>query len=220
MLTDDALGATLEAHGLYERSRFVIHLSPEMHSRLEKLPIGIVQGGLEAEDLYAHSVYLHEIWHWWQHIGSTFGFFSSLICPAQTQGNLKHLRELVRLFGPVKSVKQLIELTNDVGGPHSKMAIPNVIVNNFADFRIFQALCSHPERATGIVKSPYFGCKGNAFGIAYMNIVSLLARSVDKSFSTLPDPRNWETRFQELRAAPQTGSFRWIPYRCSSHRRV
>ena len=75
-LKPESFGATLSAHGLYDPLRFVLRLSPAIHKRLNGLSDG-VHAHLGAEDLHAYSVFLHETFHWWQHIGSTIGLISS-----------------------------------------------------------------------------------------------------------------------------------------------
>ncbi len=205
------LNAAFEAQGLFDFRRFVLRLAPELHRRLEKFSPGIVAEQLNREDLLANSVYLHETWHWWQHAGSTFGFLSGLVNPAQTHANTKYLKDVLASLGAQKSMYQMLVHSKNAGGPASQFGVAHVIVNNFADLRTYQAMCSHPEKAKVIASYPLFEAKGHGFGITYMNIISMLARSVDRKFETLPDPRPWEHRFDTLRASRAKHFFRGSP---------
>jgi hypothetical protein len=203
--------ATFEAHGLFDLRRFVLRLAPELHSRLENYSTRIVTDPISREDLLANSVYLHETWHWWQHTGSTFGFLSGLVHPVQTHANTKYLKEVLARLGAHKSIYEMVLRSKDAGGPESPFCFAHVVVNNFADLRIYQAMCSHPEKAKTIASSPLFEAKGHGLGITYMNMMSMLARSVDRDFKTLPDPRLWEPRFDALRASRAKHFFRGSP---------
>ena len=90
------LRATLNAHGLYNTFHFVLRLSPEVHRRLAALPTGILQAkDVGPEEIQAFSTYLHETVHWWQHIGSTYGFLLSLSHAIETQAHYNHLKDLL-----------------------------------------------------------------------------------------------------------------------------
>src|SRR4051794_37938879 len=76
--------ATVNAHGLYNTQQFVLRLSPAVHSKLASMPPGIMTNGeVGLDGAQAMSTYLHETVHWWQHIGSTYGFIFSLNYPVQ-----------------------------------------------------------------------------------------------------------------------------------------
>jgi hypothetical protein len=72
------LNACLNSHGLYNSFQFVLRLSPEVHRRIDALPMRIVTGVSDFDGVQAFSTYLHETIHWWQHVGSTAGFLLSL----------------------------------------------------------------------------------------------------------------------------------------------
>src|ERR1035438_7597145 len=71
------LNACLNSHGLYDPLRFVLRLSPEVHRKIEALQVAYAAGKVDFEGLRAHSTYVHETIHWWQHAGSTIGLMLS-----------------------------------------------------------------------------------------------------------------------------------------------
>jgi hypothetical protein len=171
------------------------------------MPAGIVTERLAPEDLRAYSTYLHETIHWWQHVGSTVGFLMSLSYPAQAHANSAHLQKLLELVGPKKSIRRLIDTLSGGGGPETRTGLANIIVNNYFDIDFFRILVTDPASVPKIIENPLFSWEGHCYHIAYANVISLLARSVDRNFSALPDPRGWGTEFAKLAASKQRGYF-------------
>ena len=201
------LNASLNAHGLYNSFQFVLRLSPEVHRRLAALPKGIVTGPINFEGLQAFSTYLHETIHWWQHVGSTIGLLRSLSYPAQAHANYSHLRRLLASVGPKKSVRRLIETLTGEGGPGTTRGLANTIVNNHYDIEFFRIFITEPNLIPEIIKTRLFDCVGHSYEITYLNILAILATSVDRDFSILPDPRGWEGEFAKLRAQKKEGYY-------------
>lgn len=203
------LNACLNAHGLYSPRKFVLRLSPEVHRRIASLPAGISTASLGFDDLRAYSTYLHETVHWWQHIGSVAGFISGMTFPVQSHANYSHLKNLLRMLGAKKSVRRIIETSPGQGGDfRTPVGLANVIVNNYYDISFFRSLISDPASVPAIVNDPFFDFEGHCYEIGYENTLALLARSVDRNFELLPDPRGWEDEFANLRAARKEGYYR------------
>jgi hypothetical protein len=202
------LYAVLNAHGLYNSMRFVMRLSPKVHRTLSDSPKGIsIQVGSDWETIQAMSTYLHETIHWWQHVGTTRGFFLSLTYPVQALGNYRHLLRILREIGPKKSLRQFSERAppdNDLGSPRR---IATIVVNNQCDMEFFRILTSSPQATRHIADDPYFESVGHAFHVAYTKILETLASTFDEEFQFLPNPSGWDVQFTALRDAKVTGFY-------------
>ena len=202
------LNACLNAHGLFNPMQFVLRLSPEVHRKIDALQLYISSGNPDFEGLRAYSTYVHETIHWWQHIGSTTGLLLSLSYPGQSHANHKYLTNLLSRIGPKKSVLCLVEAgSGPGGGPETAEGLASIIVNNHFDIEFFRILCMHPDRARNAAEHSYFDCVGHSYEIVYGNIVLLLATTLDKDFSVLPDRRGWMDQFAVLRLRKQRGYY-------------
>jgi hypothetical protein len=84
--SDELLFDTLEAvadkmsvRGSYNPMQFVLRLTSDIHRLLKNSPPGIkTPATASAEQFQAFSTLLHETIHWWQHVGSNFGFILGL----------------------------------------------------------------------------------------------------------------------------------------------
>lgn len=216
LLPQTRFNAVLDAHGLYDGQRFVVRLSPVVHDLIGSLPEGIaIVSEATCDQIQAFSTYLHETIHWWQHIGSTSGFMLSLSYPAQTHGNLKHLRRFLEQVGPVKSVRRWVE---DNPGPRD-MASPsstaNVIVNNQFDMHAYRSLATNPERAGELVNNPLFESLAHCYSIALSNGVGALSSLFDRNHAFMPDPRIWQRKLRNLREAKKPGYYHGSPIELS-----
>lgn len=204
------LNACLNAHGLYNFIQCVLRLSPEIHRKIAVLPKGIVDlnGGIDFDNIQAYSTYLHETIHWWQHVGSTTGILLSLSYPGQAHGNYHHLKELKRLIGPKKSILRFVETGEGPGGNlETPFGRASIIVNNHFDIEFFRLLAKDPRLIPQIVAHPLFDCVGHSYEIAYTKVISVLASTLDPTFSVFPDPRGWEKEFAALRTAKKEGYY-------------
>jgi hypothetical protein len=201
------LKACLNAHGLYNSFQFVLRLSPEVHRKIETLPKGIIEGRAEFDGLRAYSTYLHETIHWWQHIGSTTGLLLSLSYPGQAHANYNHLKKLLGMIGPKKSMLQFVEKSGGPGGPETPEGVANIVINNHFDIEFFRVLTTNPGMIRQAVEHPVFDCIGHSYRIAYGNIALILASSFDKDLKFIPDPRNWSEVFGELRTRKVKGYY-------------
>lgn len=193
-------GATLEAHGLYNTFHFVLRLSPIIHRKLDSLPAGIIPANnLDFAGAQAHSTYLHETIHWWQHIGSTYGFMLSLAFPAGLQANYRQLKQLIADAGFKKSIRTLARDIEGPSGPETIAGLANIIINNQFDFAAFQRLTYGRASRLDVLKEPMFQGVGHAFSIAWANNVLILAGTCDQDFEAMRHPKDWEPYFEFLR---------------------
>lgn len=207
----------LDVRGSYNPLQFALRLSPQVHQALSSAPKGVCNiRDLSFEQVQAFSTYLHETIHWWQHCGSTAGLFESLAHPLQTHSNLKFLREFLGVRGAKKSILKYC-LAEDENGvrPTAGADNANVIVNNFMDIEFFSLLRTNPTMVHQVVKSPYFECIGHGAGIAYSNVVGTLSTMFDGDNKFLPDPRAWESAFEDLRTKEVEGFYYGSPINIS-----
>jgi hypothetical protein len=212
--SDPAFAATLNAHGLYRTMQFVLRLSPEVHRELSSRQSGITTNSkLGFDGAQAMSTYLHETVHWWQHIGSTYGFFLSLNYPMQAHATHFDLLKLVQQDGFKKSVvAQAIEL-NRIGptGFGTTAGLANTIINNHYDLLSFRAFTLGPEAAKEAIGQPLFENVGHSLYITYGNTLGILAASVDREVKAIPDAREWSGAFRKLREDKVEGYYYGSP---------
>jgi hypothetical protein len=199
-------GATLEGHGRYSTFQFVLRLSPAIHEAIARLPDGIVSSGeIDFAGAQAHSTYLHETIHWWQHIGSTYGLMMSLARPAGLQANYKHLRQMVDQVGLQKPIRTFAYNTTEPSALGNVAGLANTIINNQADFDAFLRLTYSKDSRIDVLSDGMFEGVGHAFSITWGNIALVIAATCDPAFEMVQHPRDWEPFFQFLRSDDAAG---------------
>ena len=186
--------ASLNAHGLYNTIHFVVRLSPKIHRLMDKAATGIYAvGEVDGETIQAFSTYLHETMHWWQHIGSTAGLVLSLAYPAQAHQNAEHLKTVLRLVGPKKSLMGWAENAARGGMTIDKpeLASANHAVNNAVDVEFYKLITLDPPATVEFSKDPYFESVGHCYWMAYHHAVGLLSATVDRELKHLPRSETW-----------------------------
>jgi len=212
--SNPAFHATTKAHGLYNTQQFVLRLSPAVHKTLSSLPSGIVSNDeIGLEGAQAMSTYLHETIHWWQHIGSTYGFILSLNYPVQAHCTHFDLKKLVDEDGFKKSVFLQASGLGRRGptGVGSAAGRANTIVNNHFDLLAFRAFTLSPEAAQSVTQRDLFETVGHAFHMTYAHTLIQLASSVDKQFTVIPRPMDWADGFRDLKERKFRGHYHGSP---------
>lgn len=206
------LNATLGAHGLYSTFQFVLRLSPAVHRKLADLPTGIVNNrtvGLDGAE--AFSTLLHETIHWWQHVGSTYGFLMSLSFPAEAHGNHRHLKKLAATAGFKKSVRQLAGQLDKPLSPETPAGLANIIINNQFDFDAFRRFTYSAQTRQAVVQDIQFESAGHAFHMTYGKVMTLLAATADPACEVVTHPSKYDTAFRALTKAKEPGFFYGSP---------
>ena len=208
--------ATTKAHGLYNNLHFVLRLSPRIHERLSELPRGIVSSSnMSFEGAQAASTYLHETVHWWQHIGSTYGFVLSLCAPCGLQSNYARLKELLAREGLKKPIRSFAFYAEHPSTPDTVAGIANIISNNQFDFEAFARLTHNAQTRTAILNNPMLRTVGHAFNITWSNVAGLIGSTFDPDWNVLADPREWESDFDFLASDAAEGKFEGSLFRRS-----
>ena len=160
--------------------------------------------------MQAFSTYLHETIHWWQHIGSTYGFMLSMTYPTQSHANHGHLLQLIEQVGFKKSILDLAK-SLPKGGYGTPSRTANIIVNNHFDMEVFRGLTVSPFAAKLMIQNPQFENLGHAFQILWGNNISLLSSVTDRHFNVIPHPKEWTAEFRKLRDTRQQGFYYGSP---------
>lgn len=215
LLSDEAwevskdLYSCWNARGLYNPLQFVLRLRPDVHRALNGAPAGVVTPQqLTEEQIFAFSTYLHENIHWWQHVGSITGLILSLVYPAQSHLNHKHLKAILSELGPIKSLRSYNG--SNAKPPDKEGEVDrniNAAINNWHDIEFYRWLITDPERVRVLVDDPYFECVGHSYYMAISAVLWLLSSTVDPQLDVLPDPRKWQDALSALRAEKHPGFF-------------
>lgn len=211
---DPAFAAVHTAHGLYNTLQFVLRLSPRVHRTLSSLSPGIKTTGEAGFDgAQAMSSLLHETVHWWQHIGSTYGFILSLNYPVQSHSTHFDLKQLVADDGFKKSVIAQASALSRHGptGFGTAAGRANTIINNHFDLLAFRAFTLGPETAKEAADKNLFENVGHAFHMTYAHTVNQLASTVDQDFKIFPHPKEWADGFRALRDKKVEGYYYGSP---------
>jgi len=159
------------------------------------------------------STLLHETVHWWQHIGSTYGFILSLNYPVQSHCTHFDLKKLVADDGFKKSViaqASALSLHGPTGfGTAAGRA--NTIINNHFDLLAFRAFTLGPETAKEVAEKNLFENVGHAFHMTYAHTVNQLASTVDRDFKIFPHPKEWADGFRALQDKKVEGYYYGSP---------
>jgi len=204
----DELYSSSNTRGLYNPLHFVVRLRKDFHERLNSSPGGILKAGEgDFELLSAFSTYFHETIHWWQHVGSTSGLMLSFAYPAQAHINHRDLLEILRTLGPFKSLKTFL-VKNDgrlAGDPQQRL---NRIINNWHDIEFNRRIILDPLRVReNVTSSPFFEAVGHSLQIGLANALVLLSSTFDRDLTFLPNFKNWEAGFDDLRKRKVRGYF-------------
>jgi len=177
--------------GAYNSMQFVIRLRDDVREYMD-------EDELSPERFQAFSTYLHETIHWWQHIGSNFGFLLSTSYPSFATTSYKHLQELLKKDLKYKS---LIKFENSYFEKNGKSDIPelNILINNFFDLEYAKHFSLDNRNLHEIIKDKrLFISIGHSYMIMWSNSIFVLSETLDKKFKFLPKINEWVPKFQEL----------------------
>ena len=149
--------------------------------------------------------------HWWQHIGSTYGFILSLTYPLQAHNNYVQLKRLVKEVGFKKDIRNLANQLNGPTGIDTVHGLANIIINNHFDFGAFRGLTYDVASLKATVEHPMFENIGHAFQLTYGNSLLMLGGTVDPQHVVIPDPRDWSEEFRKLRERKKEGFYYGSP---------
>ena len=194
--------------GSYSTLQFVIRLHKDVRHHLD-------QDGITPEKFQAFSTFLHETIHWWQHIGSHFGFILNTSYPSFAASSFEHLKTLISKDLAYKSLVKFEENYFNEKGVCDIEEL-NIIVNNFYDLDYAKLFCLDNKNIKDIVKDKrLFLSIGHCFMIMWSNSMFTISETLDKDFNFIPKFNDWIEKFQELESKKIEGFYPDSNYRVS-----
>ncbi|MBC5992424.1 hypothetical protein [Pontibacter cellulosilyticus] len=150
------------------------------------------------EQLQAKSTVLHENIHWWQHMGSNFGFLFSLSYPAFIHYSLNEIREVVKDNILFKSLLKFDKEYFEKNGI-ADLANLNVVINNYYDIEYAKLFALSNQNILKLNEDRRFFLNiGHCYHIFWVATVHTLSDSIDKDYNFLPPTNSWSKEFQRL----------------------
>lgn len=150
------------------------------------------------ERTQANSTILHENIHWWQHIGSNFGFLFSLTYPAYIHYSLDHIHMIIKdnlLFKSLLKYDQEYYNKNGI----SNLENLNAIVNNYYDIEYAKLFALSNKNILEINKDKRFFLNiGHCYHVFWVATIHTLSNTIDKDYNFLPTTNSWSEQFIRL----------------------
>lgn len=168
-----------KARGSYNTMKFAMNLRVDIRKAMdtEENPY---------EKTQAFSTFLHETIHWWQHMGSNFGFIYSLSYPAMAAVSTPYLRKLIKKNITVKPLTKFNKQNNE---NHNKLEISelNKVLNTYYDIKYAKLFALDNKNITEITKDKiFFVSTGNCYHTLWHSSILSLT-TVDTNYKFLPD---------------------------------
>lgn len=183
--------------GSYNPMQFVLRLRKDIHEVLNAVTPGVQPFGTNSmEQNQAFSTYLHETIHWWQYMGSNFGFISSLRYPSQAHAVWADLQETVQTLDCFKSIEEYHQQQWEKTGKNNPKI--NRILNYWYDLEGAAMVSFDPESVKDFLESTFYASIGHSAYIQYFTAISCIASIIDKELHFLPKADKWGPAFQKL----------------------
>lgn len=192
-IEQDSLKYNSSYRGCYNTIQFVIKLRDDVRFHLNE------EVEITPEKYQAFSTYLHENIHWWQHIGSTFGFLLSSSFPSFATSSYTQLKKLVEKDITYKS---LLNYEQDYYDKNGKCDIPelNILVNNFYDLEYAKLFSLDNKNIHKIMEDKrFFLSIGHSYMILWTNAIFIFSETFDKEYEILPKIDDWIPKFDKLK---------------------
>jgi len=177
--------------GSYNTMQFVLRLRDDIRKALNNKEI-------DFETIQASSTSLHENIHWWQHIGSNFGFLYSLSYPAFAHLSKENLDNLIADNIRYKSLIRFDEEYYKKTGKTDILDV-NTILNNYYDIEYAKLFALDNKNIKEIIKdNRFFLHLGHCYNILWAAAIETIASVIDRDHLFLPKPDNWISAFREL----------------------
>lgn len=191
-----ATGANLESEtmGRFDPMNSVLYLKDDIATALDtrgELPHSSVEEPGSPVSL-SFATYLHEIIHWWQHVGSTAGFIYSLGIPTQSLATAKYVYEARRQIAKpfIDNVSQKIPLDHPAW----------LAVLRWSEAEFGATLMYSPRTATATLKANpnFYESLGHSVLSLYIQTMAALASTFDQSYLGLPNPLPWFDQYEHF----------------------
>jgi len=186
-------------HGSYNPIRFIIRLSPQIHNVLKDIEDDAhAKGALNFKQIQAFSTFMHENIHWWQHVGSNFGFLSSLSYPVGAHLAYADLNTMIAKGEKYKPIISYDEMWFTKENKHDNPEI-NRLLNNCMDLIYAKQYAHSHENIRTILKDKRFFLNiGHCYHILWSATVNAIAELFDPQNTYMPDSNKWLSEFERL----------------------
>lgn len=189
---------TSKSKGSYNTMQFVLRLSDDVRAALDNQH-------LDYERIQATSTAIHENIHWWQHMGSNFGFIFSLAYPAFSHISEKNFRNIIDQGLTYKSIIKFDEQYFSQNGVTDLTDI-NVILNNYHDLEYAKMFALDNTSIQAILKDKRFFLHiGHCYQILWSSVIHTVAGTIDKDHKLLPNTDRWIGGFKYLELKNEPG---------------
>ncbi|MBB2951579.1 hypothetical protein [Sphingobacterium sp. JUb56] len=178
--------------GSYSTMQFVLRLNENVRYNLNE------STEFDSDKKQAFSTYLHETIHWWQHIGSNFGFILNTSFPALAVESISPLNNIIKQGIKVKPILDYEKSYFEENGS-ADIADVNIIVNNFYDIEYAKLFCLDNKTIMDIADDRrFFLSMGHCFNILWTNALHVYKDTIDHDFKFIPNYDNWVNEFKNL----------------------
>lgn len=204
---DSTLNGT-SVKGTYNTMQFVLRLRDDIRTALNSKEIDPIS-------IQASSTAVHENIHWWQHMGSNFGFLFSLAYPSFIHFSYDSFLKIVKSSNAYKSIlkfdKQYYAANNKADIEHI-----NVILNNYHDIEYAKLIALDNKNIEGIIKDRRFFLNiGHCYFIFWVSTLHTLSATLDRENDILPNTNNWVKHFEKLTKDKSEGFYIGSPIHIS-----
>jgi hypothetical protein len=194
--------------GSYNTMQFVLRLRDDIRTALNK------KNG-DYEKVQASSTSIHENIHWWQHIGSNFGFLFSLSYPAFAHLSKGHLDKIIAQGLTFKSIIEFDKQYYEKKGFQDNPDI-NTILNTYHDLEYSKLFALDNKNINEILEDKrFFLSMGHCYHIFWSATLNTLSATLDPTCKFLPAIDNWTENFKSLEKKEAVGFFIGTPIHVS-----
>lgn len=193
-------------YGAFDPLNFMIRMSPQMQLTIRGNEHAVRgKADVSADLLSASGTYFHETFHWWQIVGTTFGFVDALSIQSQANTTIGVLQQ----YPPKQLVKPLCDV--HMIDQQAIDGLPlNKAVNAWMDIEFAHALAHAPQRLGELQSRSFFESPGHSFYYLYHDFCNLFSH-YDAGHKLFPNPLEWLQALDALKAANTPSYARGAP---------
>ncbi|MFA9212928.1 MAG: hypothetical protein ACEQSR_03675 [Candidatus Methylacidiphilales bacterium] len=192
--------------GSYSTMQFVLRLRDDVRAALNN-----DEQEYEYERIQATSTSIHENIHWWQHVGSNFGFMFSLAYPAFAHISMQNFENIINQGLLHKSIIKFDEQYYAKNGIADILDINNIL-NNYYDFENFKSFTLDNKNIKVLNENKRFFLNiGHCFHTFWSSIIETIAQTIDQDYKFLPAINDWVENFILLEKNKSIGFFVGTP---------
>lgn len=185
--------------GSYHWMQFVLRLRDDVREALTS--------DVDFERIHAQSTAIHENIHWWQYMGSNFGFLFSLAYPAFVHVSGE---DLLKVVSKGLTYKSLLKFDQEYYNKHGKADLENInlVLNNYHDLEYAKRFALSNENIIEINKDRrFFLSIGHCYHIMWSETIGTLSTTMDPDYTFMPKVNDWVEKFQFLNDSQVAGFY-------------